>query len=419
MHDLTLVKKLSDRKTYTRLSPHIKEWAVSKETWKVLRTVDGYFKSYPAATTINLDEFTTFFMAINKLNAEEHAIYTSYFKKLAEVEDVDSVLLDDVLKNYIVKDYATQILNKVVDVIHDKEGCDIDDVGVLLSTFHKECGSSVTKDDLFVSTSLADTLKACSEKGWEWRMEELNLSAGPIRKGDFIILGARPNTGKTTFCASELSFFASQMETDKRPIIWVNNEEVGTKVMNRVIQAYFGVTLPELLANEEEYSRRYKEEVGNRIRIINENMGMNEVGKLNALFDEENPSMIVFDQLDKVDGFSRDAKSREDLRLGKLYEWGRDLAKKFGPVMAISQASEGADYVNYIPYSMLRGSKTDKAGEADLIITLGRDKEDEYKRYLFVCKNKLWGGARTDPTLRHGKFELIIEPEIARYKGAH
>jgi hypothetical protein len=66
---------------------------------------------------------------------------------------------------------------------------------------------------------------------------------------------------------------------------------------------------------------------------------------------------------------------------------------------------------------MLRGSKTDKAGEADLIITLGRDKEEEYKRYLHLPKNKLWGSSATLEAHRHGKFEVSIQPEIARYKG--
>jgi hypothetical protein len=93
------------------------------------------------------------------------------------------------------------------------------------------------------------------------------------------------------------------------------------------------------------------------------------------------------------------------------------LAKKFGPVFAVSQASEGAAHVQYIEMGHLRGSKTDKAGEADLIITIGRKEEDDYTRYLNVCKNKLWGGPKSKEAHRHGKFEVEIRPEIARYVG--
>jgi hypothetical protein len=33
-----------------------------------------------------------------------------------------------------------------------------------------------------------------------------------------------------------------------------------------------------------------------------------------------------------------------------------------------------------------------------------------------ISKNKLMGDAKTDPKLRHGKFEVLIDPERARYK---
>ena len=65
----------------------------------------------------------------------------------------------------------------------------------------------------------------------------------------------------------------------------------------------------------------------------------------------------------------------------------------------------------------LRGSKTDKAGEADLILTIGRKEVEDYTRYLHVAKNKLWGGPRSQEAYRHGRFELEIRPEIARYVG--
>lgn len=415
MHDVILVKKLESKDLFNRLSPHIKEYAVSKETWKVLQVMKLYFRSYPAATVVNWEEFATFFLTVGKLKGDEHPTYTDYFKKVKD-EDVGSVLVEDVLKNYITKDYATQIFNKAMNVIQDKDGESLDEVQSILAAYHKEIGVAVTKDDLFVPTGLSHTLKTCGSAGYNWRLKELNMSAGPLRDGDFVVLAARPETGKTTFIASELSYFATQLADASRPIVWINNEEGGAKVMHRVIQAYFGTTLSDLLSNEAEYDERYKKEVGDRIRIINDAMGLRDVKRLSALFDEVNPSIIVFDQLDKVDGFSREA--REDLRLGKLYEWGRDLAKKFGPTIAVSQASEAADYVNYIPQSMLRGSKTDKAGEADLIITLGKDKEDEYKRYLHLPKNKLWGGKDSKEEYRHGKFEVRIRPEIARYEGA-
>ncbi len=411
MHDISLMKKLSDKALWLRISPHIKEHAVSKETWNVLSTVGNYYLTYPSATSIHWKDFAFFFFTVKKVKSEEYDVYRNYFDNVEKAED--SAVLEDVLKNYIVKDYATQILNVAMDVCTDGDKS-IDDVQNILDQYKKEIVTTIDKENVFVPTGLSTTLSTVATGGYNWRLNEMNVGAGPLRTGDFVILAARPETGKTTFIASELSFFASQLKDD-RPIVWVNNEEGGSKVMNRVIQAYFGVPLSSLIEHEAEYDARYKAEVGDRIRIINDDAGLNNVRRLNALFEDVNPSIIVFDQLDKVHGFEKE--SRDDLRLGKLYEWARNLAKKYGPTIAVSQASEAADYVHYITLSMLRGSKTDKAGEADLIVTLGKDKDDEYKRYLHLPKNKLWGGPASVEAHRHGRFEVRIRPEIARYEG--
>jgi len=67
--------------------------------------------------------------------------------------------------------------------------------------------------------------------------------------------------------------------------------------------------------------------------------------------------------------------------------------------------------------NQLRGSKTDKIGEADAIITIGKSNEPgmDLQRYIHVPKNKLFGGDETIETHRHGCFEVEIKPSIARY----
>ena len=62
-------------------------------------------------------------------------------------------------------------------------------------------------------------------------------------------------------------------------------------------------------------------------------------------------------------------------------------------------------------------AKTEKQAMADFILGIGatHDTALEYIRHLHLCKNKLSGDADTDPTLRHGKMDVCIKPEIARY----
>lgn len=416
MYDAVLIKKLLDKPLYTRLFPYIKEHSVSKESWKIIQALGKYYRSYPDSATVNLDEFKRFFFLLHTKDLKEtsHTIYEHIFVKVAD-EDVSSIVVEDVLKNYITKDYATQIMNKALDVVHDKEESTLDDISNMVHQYNREIGRTITKDDLFASTDLSYIRKAVGSDGFSWRLNELNISLGPIRQGDFIIIAARPETGKTTMVACEVSNFIGQL-TDDRPIIWVNNEESSDKVMYRIVQSYFGVTNSEIDADIAHHEDVFKSMAGGRVLVTNDDKGMNDVKRLSALFDEYNPCLIVFDQLDKVNGFSR--MEREDLRIGKLYEWARELAKKYGPVIAVSQVDGSGEGQQWINMAQLRGSKTDKIGEADAIVTIGKG-ESEYTRYIHIPKNKLYGGKKSMEEHRHGKFEVTIIPEIARYQGVY
>lgn len=416
MHDVVLIKKMFDKALYTRLHPYIKEHSVGKEAWKMLQGLGKYYRSYPDSKEVVLDEFKRFFFLLYSKDLKEasHALYEAIFKRIEE-DDSDSVVVEDVLKNYITKDYATAIMNKALDIAQDKDEVSIEDIANMVHQYNRELGRTVTKDDVFASTDLSYIRKAVSCSGYNWRLEELNISLGPLRQGDFVIVAARPEVGKTTMVASEVSFFISQL-TDDRPIIWVNNEESSNKVMARIVQSYFGVTNAEIDEDMEHYEEVFKSMAGGKVLVTNDDKGMNDVKRLAALFDEYNPCLIVFDQLDKVNGFLK--MEREDLRIGKLYEWARELAKKYGPVIAVSQVDGSGENQHWINMAQLRGSKTDKIGEADAIITIGKG-EAEYTRYINIPKNKLYGGAKSKEEHRHGKWEVEIKPEVVRYVGAY
>ncbi len=417
MHDVNLLKQLLDKKLYTRIAPYIKQFAVSVTTWDMMQALEKYYKSYPAVTTVNVDDFKTFFFMLTgkSLKEEKHTVYTQYFDQLAKIGATTEVL-DDVLKSCITKDYAAQIYNTAFNVFMDK-GATIDDISTMVIAHNREVGRVISKADLFASTDLATIVKACSTKGFEWRLEELNMSLGPIRKGDFIIVAAQPEVGKTTLMASEVSHMIGQLEDD-RPILWINNEEGSNKVMRRVMQSYFGIDQATMNANITYYQGAFNKVCKGRLLITSDdNMDLSNVKKLTALFEEYDPALIVFDQLDKIEGFEK--REREDLRLGSIYEWARNLAKKYCPVIAVSQASDGAENYTYVPQNMLRGSRTDKVGEADAIVTIGKSKEvgKETTRYINVPKNKLDGGPRSLEVHRHGKFEVSIKGHLARYEG--
>lgn len=181
------------------------------------------------------------------------------------------------------------------------------------------------------------------------------------------------------------------------------------------MQSHFGVTKEALEKDLKGYEERYTKEIGNKILLLSDDSGINSVRQLDSLFAEYKPSIIIFDQLDKVQGFGKE--EREDLRLGRMYSWARDKCKEYGPVITASQIDGTGEGVKWLTMGQLRGSKTDKQGEADAIITIGscNDPALTNNRYIHIPKNKLHGGPRSREEFRHGYFEVMIKPEIARY----
>lgn len=133
---------------------------------------------------------------------------------------------------------------------------------------------------------------------------------------------------------------------------------------------------------------------------------------MEAILKKYKAGLIIFDQLWKIHGFD-ESSGNEVTRQTMLFNWGRELSKKHAPVIAVHQADGSAEGMRWIDMSRLYGSKTGIQGEADAIITVGRDPATGDSRYLYVPKNKLKGN---NPAMRNGKYELIIQPSIGRFK---
>ena len=100
-----------------------------------------------------------------------------------------------------------------------------------------------------------------------------------------------------------------------------------------------------------------------------------------------------------------------DERLKETYVTAREIAKRNQLLIwAVSQASYDAHDRQFIDYSMLDNSRTGKAGEADIIIGIGKTGSSEVEntvRHICVAKNKLNGW--------HGMINAQIDVEKGTY----
>jgi hypothetical protein len=387
-----------------------------KEVYRLYMVFDLLLKKFPEQDNFTLDELEAFFwLQYPQMKGQEREQQANVFTQLREAsispEAANQLSNEVVLRSkagYLARGaFETSIGSKPISDLRNliKE---FDEVVNRVNSINLEGSGS---DSAFVSDDLSELLNATIRStGLRWRLDSLNKRLGSLRVGDFGFIFARPETGKTTWLASECSYFASQSD---RPVLWFNNEEQGAKVKLRIYQAYFGVDMGELYTHATDYREKFKTEMSGKILILDQaTIYKSEVEKLAARY---NPSLIVFDQIDKIKGFTAD---RHDLELGSIYQWARGLAKEFAPVIGVCQADGTGEGVRWLTMSHVSDAKTSKQAEADWILGIGRQNVEgmEYIRHLHLSKNKLFGDGDSDPSLRHDKWDVIIRPELARYE---
>ncbi len=325
--------------------------------------------------------------------------------------ETDESLAFECLQAFINGLVTTQTAVLALEVQQGKKK--FSELQALWESLDSDAEKGQQESDYFVSSDLGELHDSLMGKaGYRWRLDTLNKCIGSLRVGNLVVIAARPETGKTTFLASEGSFLASQSE---KPYLHVNNEEAGNAVLLRYYQAVLGLPQDAIFRDLAKSQQLFKDKTGNRIHIYDKPFATKR--DIEAVCKQLNPGIIVIDQLDKVGGFDAE---RNDLVLKAKYQWARELAKKYGPVIAVGQAGGTAENKRYLDMNDLDSSHTAKQGEADVIIGIGKIHDEGYEavRYLSIMKNKLPGDKDTIPALRHAKIDVRIKPEIARYEDA-
>ena len=401
--EISLIKLLIRKELYDKYRTYISIPQGEIELQNLYKHLDNLISEYNR--DISFEEYCAY-VQTNTFTKQDT---TTAILDVVKDQDIQPDLAESLLVQFKQRSLANAI---AIQAIKITEGTgSLNDLSKLLENHEEEVD---TTDDPFVSTDLQELYEQRVKKhGLRWRLKTLNRMLGSLRKGDFGFIFARPETGKTTFLASEISFFANQITEEQGPIFWFNNEEDGQKVQLRIFQSVLGLTLFDLLKDINTSNDIYHKQTNNKIKIIDSATTSKQ--DVERLCKKYQPSLIVFDQIDKVKGFDGD---REDLRLGNIYIWARELAKTYCPVIGVTQADGTAEGKKWLTMDNVSNAKTAKQAEADWILGIGATHQEgfEFIRHLHASKNKLDGDEDTDPSMRHGKCDVIIQPDVARYK---
>lgn len=411
-----LIKSFGNRDTYYQYSKYIQPHVLSKEHNTVFKDLGPYYEGHKSVTDIDWDSFTTWFFTV------QHPMFDAvkadlHRKTLTAIANSNEAEADEIIQTFITRDFGTRIAEEALKLA-DGSGDDLDPVVELIHDYDavaKKAGATEEVDVTFDFAQL--TADVYGDGGLNWRSKYLNKSVGPLRKGNFVIFGARFETGKTTWMTSEVTALAQDLPDDT-PVLWINNEESGKAVALRIIQAALQRRTQDIMVNPNKAQDDYVKLLGRQDKIVVKDKSDASVYDVDRWCEELKPGLIVFDQLWKVHGFEKVA-GNEVGRQAKLFAWAREKAKQYGPTITVHQADGSAEGQPWLDGGQLYGSKTAAQGEADVLIMMGKSNTpgEELQRHMSIVKNKLPGSKHTDPALRQGKFIITIVPELAMFKG--
>ena len=413
MIELLLIRSLLDFSVYNKHRSLVDSSFLEKnlpETYKLLECID-YMHSLKENQIFSIEdlELTVNTKLVLKPNQKE--LYESLFETLRTIE-VTPEVCQEALSRHLERSYAAQLALLSLTVAEGKTGYE-ELQKFIESPPEISAAKEFQGNGKLVTQSLQKLKEEVFEgKGFNWRLNTLQKMLGPLRKGDFGFVYARPEVGKTTFLADQVSYFCTQLGEQEK-IVHFNNEEEGKRVMLRYFQAALALPTKDLFSGElQTYEDLfYKETKAGFLLYDDASISRKDV---ESFCEEYKPALIVIDSIDKIKGFEDD---RDDLVYKAIYQWARELAKKYGPVIGVCHAAVSAEGKRWLNMDDVAYAKTAKQGEADWILGIGKihDEGYEYTRYLHLSKNKLLGSSQTEEALRHGHCTVRINREIARY----
>ena len=381
----------------------------SADVRKIKKTIDTAMDRYER--TVSPDEIEALFMSNNPtMTTAQKQVFTAIFNKIKVEKPMGSDIAQEVLSKLFSQAVGEDIANLGVDyVTGDKTS--LEPLRMILEQYADDFtpNLNVEWDDIEIDTLIS---KADLEARWTFNIPVLGRKVEGVNDGHLIEVGARPNTGKTSFHASIIASPGGFAHQGANCII-LCNEEGYHRVGARYLTAATGMTMREVKENPAK-ARDLFAPVKERIKI--KDATGRDMSWVESICKTYKPDIVLLDMGDKFAKTEGFAHTDEALKANAIH--ARMIAKQHNCAMFyMSQLSAEAEGKVLLNQSMMEGSRTGKAAEADLMILIAKDPvvmsqdgseaEESPLRHLNVVKNKLTGW--------HGKVHCNLEHETARY----
>jgi len=407
--EIALVRSLMEKSFYDEhRGAKCPDRLFSKDVGKVKTAIDSAMDKYSRSVTP--DEIEALFMVNNpNLTTAQKQAYSLLFADIKKEKPLGKDIAQEVLSKLFQRVVGEDVANLGFDYVNGTQSS-LEPLRILLEQHNDDFTPdlNVEWDDMDIETLLQ---KNDLEARWHFNLPSLTRHISGINAGHLIEVGARPNTGKTSFHASIIASpdgFARQGAS----CIVLCNEEGSHRVGARYLTASTGMTMQEI-KREPTKARDLYRPIKEKIKI--KDATGRDMSWVESVCKSYSPDIVVLDMGDKFARTQGFARQDEALKANAIH--ARMIAKQYNcAIFYMSQLSADAEGKVLLNQSMMEGSRTGKAAEADLMILIAKnppkqdddpDKED-LQRHLNVVKNKLTGW--------HGTRHCTLNYKIGRYE---
>ena len=404
--ELALIRSMMDKSFYDDHRGYkCPDRLFSKDVRKIKTAIDSAMDRYER--TVTPDEIEALFMSGNpSMTTAQKQAYSSLFNGIKREQPMGEDVAQEVLSKLFQQVVGEDIANLGFDYVNGSQST-LEPLRNILEQYGDDFtpNLNIQWEDISIDALLS---KNDLEARWNFGIPSLTRVCEGVNAGHLIEVGARPNTGKTSFHASLIASPGGFAHQGARCII-LCNEEGPHRVGARYLTAATGMTMHQVKENPQRAQELYSPV---RKHIDIKDASNRDMAWVESVCKSYKPDIVVLDMGDKFARSQGFARPDEALKANAIY--ARQIAKSHNCAMFyMSQLSAEAEGKVILNQSMMEGSRTGKAAEADLMVLIaknppleGQDEEGP-ERHLNVVKNKLTGW--------HGSVTCQLDYKTARY----
>ena len=406
--ELALLRSLMDKEFYDEhRGAKCPDRLFSKDARKIKQSIDLAMDRYER--TLSPDEIEALFISSHpQMTTAQKQAYSILFKTIKKEQPLGGDVAQEVLSKLFQQVVGEDIANLGFDYVNGVQSS-LEPLRLLLEQHNDDFTPdlNVEWDDIEIETLLA---KNDLEARWHFNIPSLTRMINGVNAGHLIEVGARPNTGKTSFHASMIASPNGLAHQGANCIV-LCNEEGSHRVGARYLTAATGMTMQQVKKNPSRARDLYAP-IKDKIKI--KDATGRDMSWVESVCKSYKPDVLLLDMGDKFARSQGFARADEALKANAIH--ARQIAKQHEcAVFYMSQLSADAEGKVLLNQSMMEGSRTGKAAEADLMILIAKNppKQDDgevedLQRHLNIVKNKLTGW--------HGVITCELNYKLGRYE---